>query len=154
MGYYSIKFKIRIPKNVIKERMDKKDGLVQFEPMGYVYEVIIEEDNPLLCYEKVIELVKKKIKYWMVTVSDEKEFNKSVANVKCLKYMHNAKKGDKFDAIPLYFLLDENNELQFEIKKTTKDKYDKFIATKEKELKKCNEKIIKLENKKKNFKKL
>ena len=35
--------------------------------------------------------------------------------------MKNAKKGDRFQAIPLYYLINENRELHFEISKTTKD---------------------------------
>ena len=56
--------------------------------------------------------------------------------------MQNAKNGDKFQVIPLYYLTNENREFHFEITKTTKEKYDKFIAKKENELKKLKKKLI------------
>ena len=50
--------------------------------------------------------------------------------------MHNAKKGDKFNIIPLYYLLDEDFEFNFEIKKISKDQYDKDMEALERKNKK------------------
>ena len=67
--------------------------------------------------------------------------------------MQNAKNGDKFQVIPLYYLTNENLEFHFEITKTTKGKYDKFIAKKENELKKIKKEINKLKKQKVDYKK-
>ena len=133
MGYYKIKINMTIPKSIVKDVIDEQKGNVKMAMTGFISEYFVEEKNSLLCYERAIKELNKKMKEMIVTVNDEKGFQDKIANIKCLKYMQNAKKGNKFKAIPLYYLTNENRELHFEITKTTKEKYDKYIEKVKKE---------------------
>ena len=132
MGYYKISIKILIPKNIVNDLIDKQEVNLRFVPEGFVLEYFEEAINALVCYENAVKHINQKIKQVTITVKDENNFNDKIANIKCLKYMQNAKSGDKFQVIPLYYLTNENREFHFEITKTTKEKYDKFIAKKRK----------------------
>lgn len=127
MGYYRIKISMKIPKNVVKDLMDKQKRNTKMVQSAFEVYYFVEEKNALRCYENAIKTLNGTLKGATVTVINENDFHNKIANIECLKYMQNAKKGDKLEIIPLYYLIDENRELHFEITKTNKEKYDKYI---------------------------